>query len=90
MQDTAEGFGQPIRRLFQPMFRIEREVPSPFDAHPHYRVDVLDPTWRALYRPLQRLVQGMADRFALVQQGRISVYLTYSLVTLVLLLALVL
>jgi hydrogenase-4 component B len=90
MQDTAEGFGQPIRRLFQPMFRIEREVPSPFDAHPHYRVDVLDPTWRALYRPLQGLVQGMADRFALVQQGRISVYLTYSLVTLVLLLALVL
>ena len=90
MQDTAEGFGQPIRRLFQPMFRIEREVPSPFDAHPHYRVDVFDPTWRALYRPLQRLVQGMADRFALVQQGRISVYLTYSLITLVLLLALVL
>jgi hydrogenase-4 component B len=90
MQDTAEGFGQPIRRLFQPMFRIEREVPSPFDLHPHYRVGVYDPTWRALYQPLQRLVQGVADRFALVQQGRISVYLAYSLLTLVLLLALVL
>jgi hydrogenase-4 component B len=90
MQDTAEGFGQPIRRLFQPLFVIEREVPSPFDAHPHYRVDVQDPSWRALYRPLQRLVQGGADRFALLQQGRIAVYLTYSLLTLVLLLALVL
>jgi len=90
MQDTAEGFGQPIRRLFQPMFTIERELPTPFDAHPHYRVDVLDPTWRALYAPLQRLVQGVAGRFALVQQGRIAVYLTYSLVTLVVLLALVL
>jgi hypothetical protein len=90
MQDTAEGFGQPIRRLFQPMFAIERELPTPFDAHPHYRVDVLDPTWRALYAPLQRLVQGVAGRFALVQQGRIAVYLTYSLLTLVLLLALVL
>ena len=90
MQDTAEGFGQPIRRLFQPLFHIEREVPSPFDAHPHYRVAVSDPSWRILYWPLQRLVQGVADRFALVQQGRISVYLTYSLLTLILLLALVL
>ena len=90
MQDTAEGFGQPIRRLFQPFFSIEREVPSPFDVHPHYRVEVRDPTWRKVYGPLQRLVQGLAGRFALVQQGRISVYLTYSLVTLVVLLALVL
>jgi formate hydrogenlyase subunit 3/multisubunit Na+/H+ antiporter MnhD subunit len=90
MQDPAEGFGQPIRRLFQPLFHIEREVPSPFDAHPHYRVAVSDPSWRILYWPLQRLVQGVADRFALVQQGRISVYLTYSLLTLILLLALVL
>jgi formate hydrogenlyase subunit 3/multisubunit Na+/H+ antiporter MnhD subunit len=90
MQDTAEGFGQPIRRLFQPLFIIERELPSPFDAQPHYRVDVHDPSWRALYRPLQRLVQGVADRVALIQQGRISVYLTYSLLTLILLLALVL
>ena len=90
MQDTAEGFGQPIRRLFQPLFVIERDVPTPFDASPHYRVDVRDPTWSGLYAPLQRLVQGLAGRFALVQQGRVSVYLTYSLVTLVVLLALVL
>jgi formate hydrogenlyase subunit 3/multisubunit Na+/H+ antiporter MnhD subunit len=90
MQDTAEGFGQPIRRLFQPFFSIERELPSPFDTHPHYHVEVRDPTWRALYVPLQRLVEGLAGRFALVQQGRISVYLTYSLATLVVLLALVL
>ena len=90
MQDTAEGFGQPIRRLFQPLFAIERDLPTPFDASPHYHVDVRDPTWNGLYAPLQRLVQGLAGRFALVQQGRVSVYLTYSLVTLVVLLALVL
>ena len=28
MQDTAEGFGQPIRHLFQPLFAIIRELPS--------------------------------------------------------------
>jgi formate hydrogenlyase subunit 3/multisubunit Na+/H+ antiporter MnhD subunit len=90
MQDTAEGFGQPIRRLFQPFFRIERELPTPFDASPRYRVSVHDRTWGLLYKPLQRLIHGLADHFALFQQGQISVYLTYSLATLVLLLALVL
>ena len=34
MQDTAEGFGQPIRQVFEPFFRIERHLPSPFDAKP--------------------------------------------------------
>ena len=34
MQDTAEGFGQPIREIFAPLFRIERQLPSPFDEHP--------------------------------------------------------
>ena len=29
MQDTAEGFGQPIRQIFEPFFRIERELPTP-------------------------------------------------------------
>ena len=33
MQDTAEGFGQPIRHIFGPFFAVKRELPSPFDAH---------------------------------------------------------
>ena len=28
MQDTAEGFGQPIRQIFEPFFRIERHLPD--------------------------------------------------------------
>src|SRR5262249_4554660 len=38
MQDTAEGFGQPIRQIFEPFYHMERELPSPFDTHPRYRV----------------------------------------------------
>ena len=34
MQDTAEGFGQPIRQIFEPFFVMRRELPSPFDAEP--------------------------------------------------------
>ena len=43
MQDTAEGFGQPIRHIFQPFFRMSRELPTPFDAAPRYRVTVTRP-----------------------------------------------
>jgi NADH:ubiquinone oxidoreductase subunit 5 (subunit L)/multisubunit Na+/H+ antiporter MnhA subunit len=90
MQDTAEGFGQPIRHIFQPFFAMERELPSPFDTAPRYRVSVGDRIWQALYLPLGRIVQRAADSLAWLQQGRISVYLTYSFVTLVVLLAVVL
>src|SRR5882672_4847303 len=90
MQDSAEGFGQPIRHIFQPFFWIERELPSPADLKPRYRVVVGDRIWRALYEPLGPFVQRLADTFAWLQQGRISTYLLYSFITLVVLLALVL
>ncbi|MHB8722011.1 MAG: hydrogenase 4 subunit B [Steroidobacteraceae bacterium] len=90
MQDTAEGFGQPIRHLFQPLFAIERELPSPFDKAPKYRLEIGDRIWRALYQPLGPLVRRVADRVAWLQQGRIAAYLLYSFVTLVVLLALML
>ncbi len=90
MQDTAEGFGQPIRHSFASCFAMRRELPSPFDRAPRYRVTVGDRIWQGLYEPLGALVQRVADGFAWLQQGRISTYLLYSFVTLVVLLALVL
>jgi NADH:ubiquinone oxidoreductase subunit 5 (subunit L)/multisubunit Na+/H+ antiporter MnhA subunit len=90
MQDSAEGFGQPIRHLFQPFFDIERRLPAPADRAPRYHVRVGDRIWRVLYEPLGGIVQRIADAFAWLQQGRISTYLLYSFVTLVVLLALVL
>ena len=90
MQDSAEGFGQPIRHIFQPFFAIERELPAPSDLKPRYRVAVGDQIWRTLYEPLGPFVQRIADAFAWLQQGRISTYLLYGFVTLVTLLALVL
>jgi hypothetical protein len=90
MQDTAEGFGQPIRYLFQPFFRIERELPTPFDTDPRYRVTVGDRIWGWVYAPLGALVQRAANAVAYLQRGRIADYLLYSFLTLVALLALVL
>jgi len=90
MQDTAEGFGQPIRHIFVTFFDMERQLPSPLDAAPRYRVIVTDRFWQALYVPIAGLVQRAANSVAWLQQGRISVYLTYSFITLVVLLAVML
>jgi hydrogenase-4 component B len=90
MQDTAEGFGQPIRHIFEPFFAMRRELPSPFDRTPRYRVFIADRIWQRLYEPLGSLVQRVADACAVLQQGRIATYLLYSFVTLVVLLAVVL
>jgi hypothetical protein len=90
MQDTAEGFGQPVRHVFQPFFRMQRELPSPFDRAPKYRVVVTDRIWYALYEPLAGLVLRAANSVAWLQQGRVTTYLLYSFVTLLVLLAVVL
>jgi len=90
MQDTAEGFGQPIRNIFSAFFIMRRELPSPFDRAPRYWVSVGDRIWQVLYLPLGTLVQRIADAFAWVQQGRIATYLLYSFITLIVLLALML
>jgi hydrogenase-4 component B len=83
MQDTAEGFGQPIRQIFEPFFVMRRELPSPFDEHPTYRVVVDDHFWRWVYVPVMDLANYLARLMSLMQQGRISVYLMYSFLTLV-------
>jgi NADH:ubiquinone oxidoreductase subunit 5 (subunit L)/multisubunit Na+/H+ antiporter MnhA subunit len=90
MQDTAEGFGQPIRHIFQPFFAMRRELPSPFDEKPHYQVSIGDRIWTLAYLPLAQLVQRTARAVAWLQQGRIATYLLYSFVTLLVMLGLVL
>ncbi|MEZ5605391.1 MAG: hydrogenase 4 subunit B [Burkholderiaceae bacterium] len=89
MQDTAEGFGQPIRQIFEPFFRMKRELPSPFDERPRYRVTAEDHLWHWLYLPIAHLAGRLARLVGLLQQGRIAVYLMYSFVTLVVMLLLV-
>ena len=89
MQDTAEGFGQPIRQIFEPMFRMRRELPTPFDAQPRYKVTFEDPLWYWLYLPIAALVERISKVIGLLQQGRIAVYLMYSFVTLIVVLLVV-
>lgn len=89
MQDTAEGFGQPIRQIFEPFFDLDRQLPSPFDSEPVYCVRVGDYFWRWLYLPVAAGVERLARLVGLLQQGRITVYLLYSFLTLIAVLLLV-
>ena len=89
MQDSAEGYGQPIKQIFEPFFRLERHHPSPFDPKPHYRSKIEDKLWYALYLPIERLAARLSQWVGILQQGRIAMYLVYSFATLLLLLVLI-
>ncbi|MDR0378416.1 MAG: hydrogenase 4 subunit B [Candidatus Accumulibacter sp.] len=88
MQDSSEGYSQPIRRIFSPFFRRTREHPSPFDTRPRYLSIIEDPLWYWLYLPVARLVERCIRVVDFLQRGRIAVYLTYSFATLIILLVL--
>lgn len=90
MQDTAEGFGQPIRHIFGSAFDMERELPLPSDKAPRYRIHIEDRLWRMMYLPIARAVQRISDAIAVVQGGRLAIYLLFSFLTLLGLLAAVL
>ncbi len=89
MQDTAEGFGQPIREIFGVFFHMTRLLPSATDSAPRYRVTVEDPFWAWIYRPIGKLTDAVARIVGMLQQGKIAVYLLYSFLTLLTLLLLV-
>jgi hypothetical protein len=86
MQDSAEGFGQPVKVVFRPAFLISTQAPSPGDARPRYAELAEDRLWPWLYLPVARAVERIGSLVALLQRGRISVYLVYSFATLLLLL----
>ena len=86
MQDTAEGFGQPIRQIFEAFFLMRRELPSPSDEAPRYRVTIQDPVWVWVYVRIGNSIEAISRVVGMLQRGRISIYLLYSFLTLVTLL----
>jgi formate hydrogenlyase subunit 3/multisubunit Na+/H+ antiporter MnhD subunit len=89
MQDSAEGFGQPIKQIFEPFFKIDRHHPSPFDEFPQYSSKIDDRLWYWLYLPIVKLTERLSALVGVLHHGRISLYLAYSFITLLLLLLLV-
>jgi len=86
MQDSAEGFGQPIRQIFEVFMRVERDTPDPFERAPRYRGDSRDKLWILFYQPVARVADWLSEQAGRLQHGRIQWYLVYSFVTLIVLL----
>jgi hypothetical protein len=89
MQDTAEGFAQPVRQVFAPVYEIETHLPGPFDRAPRYHLAVRDRLWGVLYLPIAAAAEWMTRLVSRLQGGRIAVYLMYSFGTILFLLAFV-
>lgn len=96
MQYTSTAFAQPIRRVFQPVWRVDEQVAETTDpAQPlrvtgiRHQLQIGDRSWAALYEPIARWVLGAARRVGRIQTGSIRTYLAYSFFTLLALLWLV-
>jgi formate hydrogenlyase subunit 3/multisubunit Na+/H+ antiporter MnhD subunit len=89
MQDTPEGFAQPIRQIFAPVYEIESHHPDPFDRMPRYFTEVRDRCWGWIYLPIARAATFCSRLIGRIQVGRVAVYLLYSFATLVFLMAFV-
>jgi hydrogenase-4 component B len=94
MQYNATSFAMPIRRIFGFLFRIREESqalqPVRHPAYPErlqYRLRIRDRFWYWLYQPVADAAFFIARKVGYLQQGRIQVYLIYSFVTIIVLLA---
>ncbi len=83
MQDTAEGFGQPIRHIFQPFFAIRRELPIAVRRGAALSRDGRRSNLDArIFADRAISCSARREPVAWLQQGRIATYLLYSFVTL--------
>lgn len=86
MQDSPVGFSQPLLRIFQPIH--QGKILSNSEGR-GLQVKIVDPFWSGLYQPVQRLANTLSRQALRLQHGRITSYLLYAFLTLVILLVLV-
>jgi len=85
MQYTGTAFAQPMRKVFQPLFRIDEAIDGEGESR-RYRLQVSDRAWGLLYAPVAMGVQRAARRITWLQSGSVRAYLGWSLATLLVLL----
>jgi len=89
MQYTSTAFSQPIRRVFQGVWKVEEHIDTLASPGPiarvtnlHYSVHTHDWSWLWCYVPIGRLVLAAANRIGFIQTGNIHTYLKFSFATL--------
>ncbi|PIZ04077.1 MAG: hydrogenase 4 subunit B [Gammaproteobacteria bacterium CG_4_10_14_0_8_um_filter_38_16] len=86
MQDTAEGFGQPFKRIFEKLISLKLSLPKTTDCNPHYRSELTEKIWNYFYFPLMNMLTRIAELTKWIQQGRMTTYLFFIGITLLVLL----
>ncbi len=95
MQYTSTAFAQPIRRVFEPVWKVDEQVERITDKDAlrvvglRHQLQISDRAWQTLYEPAGTAVLGIARRITRLQTGNIRVYLAYSFFTLLVLLWLI-
>ncbi len=83
MQYSAAGFAQPIRRVFAMVYALDEDTDAAAATH---RLVVRDRLWGWLYAPLGAGLDRIADFVRQAQTGHVRRYLSWSLITLLVLL----
>lgn len=93
MQYTSTAFTMPAQRVFKPFWDLREEVErEPRNGLPQeaerlrHQLHVDDISWRLFYTPVVKLLHATTRRVGRIQTGHLRHYLSYSFVTLVLLL----
>jgi len=93
MQYTSTAFTMPIRRIFARAWQIDEKIDTQKDGAMaqqvtsiNYQLHIRDHWWVKLYLPIEQGVNRLARVVGRIQTGNIRVYLSYSFVTLILLL----
>jgi len=93
MQYTSSAFTMPFRRIFANAWiideRIDKDMRGAMNldvAAVHYKLQVEDHSWPKLYLPIAHAVNTLAKHVGRIQTGNIRVYLSYSFVTLIIML----
>jgi len=86
MQESSEGFSQPFKVIFAKLIQTKLTLPKASDLNPHYHAQIKECVWILFYDPLRQSVFRIVALTKWIQQGKISVYLTYMALTLLILL----
>ena len=89
MQYTASSYAQPIIELFQFFLRTKKHLTIPdsyFPTASNFESHTPDIGRESLYNPIFNAVVSVFQRFRVVQEGRIHIYVLYVVVTLLILL----
>lgn len=92
MQYTCSAFTMPFRRIFSKTWLIDEKIDKQAGTMPlqvteiHYQLHIEDRSWPKIYHPIEKTTNHLARLVGRIQTGNIRVYLSYSFVTLLILL----